>query len=89
MKLPPSLRIASLEATPKVLQEALDAASSSGAEVIRNTGANALIKFKYSQGADVAQVLRAVAIKASARTTASGNRRGLKVVMDDMKALNS
>jgi hypothetical protein len=38
---------------------------------------------------DVAQGLRAVAIKASARTTASGNRRGLKIVMDDMKALNS
>ena len=89
LKLPPSLRIASLEATPKVLQEALDAASNSGAEVIRNTGGKALIKFKYSQGADVARVLRAVAIKTSARTTASGNRRGLKVVMDDMKALNS
>ena len=89
LNLPPSLRIASLEATPKVLQEALNAASNSGAEVIRNTGGKALIKFKYSQGADVARVLRAVAIKTSARTTASGNRRGLKVVMDDMKALNS
>jgi len=89
LSLPPSLRIASLEAAPKVLDEALEAATKSGAEVIRNTGANALIRFKYAQGADVSQALRAVAIKASARTTASGNRRGLKIVMDDMKALNS
>jgi hypothetical protein len=61
----------------------------SGAEVLKNTGAKALIKFKYSQGTEVAQGLRAVAIKASARTTTAGNRRGLKVVMDDMKTLNS
>jgi primosomal protein N' (replication factor Y) len=89
LKLPPSMRIASLEATPKVLEEALLVATKSGAEVIKNSGAKALIRFKYSQGVDVAQGLRAVAIKASARTTASGNRRGLKIVMDDMKALNS
>jgi len=89
LKLPPSLRIASLEATPKVLQEALEVAMNSGAEVVKNTGAKALIKFKYSQGTEVAQGLRAVAIKASARTTTAGNRRGLKVVMDDMKTLNS
>jgi uncharacterized NAD-dependent epimerase/dehydratase family protein len=89
LKLPPSMRIASLEATPKVLEEALLVATKSGAEVIKNSGVKALIRFKYSQGVDVAQGLRAVAIKASARTTASGNRRGLKIVMDDMKALNS
>ena len=89
LKLPPSMRIASLEATPKVLEEALLVATKSGAEVIKNSGAKALIRFKYSQGVDVAQGLRAVAIKAAARTTASGNRRGLKIVMDDMKALNS
>ena len=89
LKLPPSMRIASLEATPKVLEEALSEASSAGAETLRNAGNTALIRFSYSQGMQVAQALRAVAIKAAARVTTAGNRRGLKIVMDDMKALNS
>ncbi|MEL0135131.1 MAG: hypothetical protein VW803_02995 [Aquiluna sp.] len=87
--LPPSVRIASLEGTAKVIEEAVSKATAGGAEVLRNAGGKALIKFKYSQGAEVSKALRAVAVKAVARHTSSGNRRGLKVVMDDMRALNS
>ena len=89
LSLPPSVRIASLEGTPKVIEEAVSKATAGGAEVLRNAGGKALIKFKYSQGAEVSTALRAVAVKAVARHTSSGNRRGLKVVMDDMRALNS
>ena len=87
--LPPSVRIASLEGTPKTVEEAVRVAVDSGAEVLRNSGGKALIRFKYAQGAEVSKVLRAVAVKAAARSTASGNRRGLNVVMDDIKALSS
>ena len=87
--LPPSVRLATLEGTPKVVEEAVSAAVEGGAVVLRNAGGKALIKFKYSQGTEVSKALRAVAVKAVARHTSSGNRRGLKVVMDDMRALSS
>jgi hypothetical protein len=83
------VRIASLEANAKVMGEALAAVARVGAEVIRNSGTKALIRFRYSQGMDVAKELRSIAIKATARATAAGNRRGLKIIMDDLKELNS
>jgi primosomal protein N' (replication factor Y) len=89
LSLPPSVRIASLEANAKVMGEALAAVARVGAEVIRNSGTKALIRFRYSQGMDVAKELRSIAIKATARATAAGNRRGLKIIMDDLKELNS
>ena len=89
LSLPPSMRIASLESTAKVMDEALAAVVRAGAEVIRNSGTKALIRFKYSQGMNVAKELRSISIRATARATAAGNRRGLKVVMDDLRELNS
>ena len=48
---------------------------------------NALIRFSYNQGPQIAKSLRAVAVGATARTIGNSKRRGLKVVMDDVTAL--
>ena len=88
LRLPPSVRIASVEVDQKSMDEVLDAARGAGADVLKNSGTSALIRFGYNQGRDVAKSLRGVAIKTAARSTAAGKRRGIRIVMDDTKALS-
>ena len=89
LNLPPAARICTLEALDATLQAAVSAVKEQGAEVIRvdMVSGNALIRFSYNQGPQIAKSLRAVAVGATARTIGNSKRRGLKVVMDDVTAL--
>ena len=89
LNLPPASRICTLEATGVTLEAALEAAKSQKGEVIRAdfSSGTALIRFSFNQGAAVAKSLRAVAVGATARTIGNTKRRGLRVVMDDARAL--
>ena len=90
LSLPPAARIASLEGSQDTISQALDLASQAGAVVLRSNlaeNATALIRFGYSQGAEVSASLKALALKTNARLVGVNKRRGLKIVMDDPSAL--
>ena len=90
LSLPPAARIATLEGTQDTITQALDVANKAGATVLRSNlsdSASALIRFSYSQGAEVSASLKALALKTNARLVGANKRRGLKIVMDDPSAL--
>ena len=90
LSLPPAARIATLEGTQDTITQALDVANRAGATVLRSNlsdSASALIRFSYSQGAEVSASLKALALKTNARLVGANKRRGLKIVMDDPSAL--
>ena len=87
LKLPPATRIATIEGEANVVLQALTAASSAGAKTIRNNGESATISFGYAQGMKVAKELKAIALAASTRSVKGRRQRGLKVFMDDPRAL--
>lgn len=90
LSLPPAARIATLEGTQDTITQALDVANKAGAIVLRSNlsdSASALIRFSYSQGAEVSASLKALALKTNARLVGANKRRGLKIVMDDPSAL--
>jgi primosomal protein N' (replication factor Y) len=90
LSLPPASRIASLEGTQDTISQALELATKAGATVLRSNlseNASALIRFGYSQGAEVSASLKALALKTNARLVGANKRRGLKIVMDDPGAL--
>ena len=90
LSLPPAARIATLEGTQDTISQALDLATKAGATVLRSNlseSASALIRFSYSQGAEVSASLKALALKTNARLVGANKRRGLKIVMDDPGAL--
>ena len=90
LSLPPAARIATLEGTQETITQALDVANKAGATVLRSNlsdSASALIRFSYSQGAEVSASLKALALKTNARLVGANKRRGLKIVMDDPSAL--
>lgn len=90
LSLPPATRIASLEGTQDTISQALELTAKAGATVLRSNlseNASALIRFSYSQGAEVSASLKALALKTNARLVGANKRRGLKIVMDDPGAL--
>ncbi len=90
LSLPPAARIATLEGTQDTITQALDVANRAGATVLRSNlsdSASALIRFSYSQGAEVSASVKALALKTNARLVGANKRRGLKIVMDDPSAL--
>jgi primosomal protein N' (replication factor Y) len=90
LSLPPAARIASLEGSQDTITQALELAGKAGASVLRSNlseNASALIRFGYSQGAQVSASLKALALKTNARLVGTNKRRGLKIVMDDPSAL--
>jgi primosomal protein N' (replication factor Y) len=90
LSLPPAARIASLEGSQDTITQALELAGKTGATVLRSNlseNASALIRFGYSQGAEVSASLKALALKTNARLVGTNKRRGLKIVMDDPSAL--
>jgi primosomal protein N' (replication factor Y) len=90
LSLPPAARIASLEGSQDTITQALELAGKAGATVLRSNlaeNASALIRFSYSQGAEVSASLKALALKTNARLVGANKRRGLKIVMDDPSAL--
>ncbi|QKJ25284.1 hypothetical protein HRU87_03630 [Aquiluna borgnonia] len=90
LKLPPATRIASLESEAQGLQELLTQLTELGATVLNSDmsdPAKALIRFSYNSGPEIAQAIRATALKTNTRLVAGSKRRGLKVVMDDPTAL--
>lgn len=90
LSLPPASRVAHLEGTPETISIALDLVTKIGAVVLRSNlaeSASALIRFSYSQGAEVSASLKALALKTNARLVGANKRRGLKIVMDDPGAL--
>jgi len=79
-----------LEGHQETISQALDLATKAGAVVLRSNlseNASALIRFSYSQGAEVSASLKALALKTNARLVGANKRRGLKIVMDDPSAL--
>jgi primosomal protein N' (replication factor Y) len=90
LRLPPSTRLATLEGNRDVVVEAVEAAESAGAELIRMRGdqlCQAVLRFSYSVGPAVAQAIKPIALKAAPRAVGSSMRRGLKIAMDDQRAL--
>jgi primosomal protein N' (replication factor Y) len=90
LSLPPAARIATLEGTQDTISQALELATKAGATVLRSNlseSSSALIRFSYSQGAEVSASLKALALKTNARLVGANKRRGLKIVMDDPGAL--
>lgn len=91
LQLPPVVRTVSFEGSREVVEGAVSELLALGAATIRfnenQDSAIALMKFPYKIGPRVADALRQVSLKAAPRATNSGNRRGLRVVMDDGRAL--
>ncbi len=90
LRLPPSTRLATIEGGREVVAEAVAAAENAGAELIRMRGdqlCEAVLRFGYSVGPAVAQALKPIALKAAPRAVGASMRRGLKIVMDDQRAL--
>ncbi len=90
LSLPPASRVAYLEGAQETISLALDLVTKLGAVVLRSNlaeSASALIRFSYSQGAEVSASLKALALKTNARLVGANKRRGLKIVMDDPGAL--
>jgi primosomal protein N' (replication factor Y) len=91
LQLPPVVRTVSFEGTREVVESAVSELLRLGATSIRFTenqsSSLALMKFPYKIGPQVGNALRDVSLKASPRATNAGNRRGLRVVMDDGRAL--
>ncbi len=90
LALPPAARVATLEGNQETIASALDAVTKLGAVVLRSNlaeNASALIRFGYSQGAEISASLKALALKTNARLVGANKRRGLKIVMDDPAAL--
>lgn len=91
LQLPPTLRTVTFEGAPEIVEEAVSLLLEIGAVTIRfhqdQGSAKALMKFPYKIGPQVSSNLRQIAIKAAPRVTKSGNRRGLRVVIDDHGAL--
>ena len=90
LSLPPAARIASLEGSQETITQALELVGKAGATALRSNlseNASALIRFGYSQGAEVSASLKALALKTNARLVGTNKRRGLKIVMDDPSAL--
>lgn len=90
LRLPPSTRLATLEGAREVVVEAVAAAEGVGAELIRMRGdqhCEAVLRFSYSLGSAVAQALKPIALRAAPRAVGASIRRGLKIVMDDQRAL--
>jgi primosomal protein N' (replication factor Y) len=90
LALPPAARVATLEGNQETIASALEAITKLGAVVLRSNlaeNASALIRFSYSQGAEISTSLKALALKTNARLVGANKRRGLKIVMDDPAAL--
>lgn len=85
--LPPAVRIATCEAEPTVLEKTSLTLKRLGAKTLSNDGKKILISFSYASGSAVAKELKALALTAQTRKVNDRNLRGLKVVMDDPKAL--
>ncbi len=85
LKLPPAYRVATIAGTRELVSSAVGAVSKLGAEVIRNDGVQATIRFDYSKGKPVAKELRSIATPAKAARRGSKNVRGFTVVMDSLE----
>ena len=91
LQLPPAVRTVSFEGSREVVEAAVSELLGLGSTTIRFTesegSALALMKFPYKIGGQVGDALRQISVKAAPRVTNAGNRRGLRVVMDDSRAL--
>ncbi|MEY4714353.1 MAG: hypothetical protein RIQ37_683, partial [Actinomycetota bacterium] len=91
LKLPPAYRVCSVEGATDTLDDLVSKLVAAGAETLRYSKeqdlSQVLFRFNYSSGNRVSEILREVAVKTAPRSTKQGNRRGLRIVMDDMRAL--
>jgi primosomal protein N' (replication factor Y) len=85
--LPPAVRIASCEAEAQVLGRTNEALKKLGATTLANEGERLLLSFSYANGPKIARELKALALTAQTRRIKDRNLRGLKVIMDDPRAL--
>jgi len=82
--LPPAVRCLTLTGSASVVGAALAEISDLILRTIGPISETATVTFSYNSGQELARRLRAVALAASARETASGKQRGLKIAMDDL-----
>jgi primosomal protein N' (replication factor Y) (superfamily II helicase) len=90
LKLPPAVRIATVEGDRPVVLRAIAEAERAGADLIRLEGdgpARATLRFSFGEGIEVATALKTVALTATPRQVSGRARRGLKIVMDDQEAI--
>ena len=90
LRLPPTVRVGSVEGERPVVLRAIEQAEAAGAELIRLEGeaiAQATFRFSFADGMNVASALKTVALTATPRRVSGRTRRGLKIVMDDQEAI--
>lgn len=91
LKLPPTHRVCTIEGATETVDELISQLVEAGAETLRYSKeqdlSQVLFRFNYSSGNRISEILREVAVKTAPRSTKQGNRRGLRIVMDDMRAL--
>lgn len=90
--LPPSVRFAEISGSLPLVETLTSELISAGAEVVRFNStkedlASVSIKFSFSLGSKVAALLREHALKSLPVAGKSGNRRGLRIVLDDLSKL--
>ena len=90
--LPPSVRFAEISGSLPLVETLTSELISAGAEVVRFNStkedlAAVSIKFSFSLGSKVAALLREHALKSLPVAGKSGNRRGLRIVLDDLSKL--
>jgi primosomal protein N' (replication factor Y) (superfamily II helicase) len=90
LRLPPTVRVASLEGARAVVLKAVAEAERAGAELLRIDGeseSRATLRFSFSDGIAISTALKTVALTATPRQVSGRARRGLKIVMDDQEAI--
>lgn len=90
--LPPALRYAEISGAKPLMEELTTELLAIGVEVVRVSHApeglsTLAIKFGYTLGLQVSAKLREYAIKSIPVAGRSGNKRGLRIVMDDLSRL--
>ena len=83
LKLPPAVRFTRVNGSRDQITSVLTAVQTGGAEIVRNTGTELLIRYSYKDGLKIAKDLRAIATAAKALRRGDKNVRGLSVIMDD------
>jgi primosomal protein N' (replication factor Y) len=84
LRLPPAVRTVYLSGSREALAKLINSLERIGADTLRNEGTNALLRFDYKFGAEIAKEIRAVALATKSEKRGAKNVRGLVVSMDDL-----
>jgi primosomal protein N' (replication factor Y) len=84
LRLPPAVRVVHLAGSREAIAKLINSLERVGGDTLRNEGTNALLRFDYKVGAEIAKEIRAVALATKSEKRGTKNVRGLAVSMDEL-----